>query len=265
VGPVIRRGFIPSPGCIFVTFDYSQIELRLLAHESQDPMLIDAFMRDLDIHSSVCHNVFKIPYDECAEHPKRTIAKNINFGIPYGIGFGKLASFTLTTVEESAEYISAYFNTYKGVKSYIDRTHLEAYKNGFVETMFGRKRRLPDARSLDRAVAAAAQRQAQNSPIQSAAGQLIKRATVKQDELLRTNGWPYELLLQVHDELIYEVNLAWLNQNMHTLQLMSDAMCNIVKLRVPIKVSCERLSRWGDKIVKEDDLIREQFEEVSAA
>lgn len=265
VGPVIRRAFIPSSGCEFVTFDYSQIELRLLAHESEDETLIDAFMRDLDIHSAVCNNVFKIPYDECATHPKRTIAKNINFGIPYGIGAAKLASFILDTQENAQSYIDMYFGTYPGVQRYIDKCHNEAYWNGYIETMFGRKRRLPDAKSLDRMKAANASRQAQNAPIQMAAGGLIKRATVVHDEILRQNGWPFELILQIHDELVYEVNSAWLRQNMKVLDVLENAMCSVVTLRVPVKTSCERLSRWGDKVVSEDALMREQLEEAVEA
>ena len=265
IGPVIRRAFIPSPGCEFVTFDYSQIELRLLAHISEDHGLIGAFIRDLDIHSSVCHSVFKIPYDECHDHPKRTIAKNINFGIPYGIGANKLASFILDETAVAQSYIDKYFETYPGVQAYIKATHEEAYKHGFVETMFGRKRRLPLARSLNSAQAFGAKRQAQNAPIQMAAGGLIKRATVLHDTLLRQNNWPYRLLLQIHDELVYEVDSAWLKQNLKSMQILENAMCSIVKLSVPIKVSCERLSRWGNKIVSEDDLIKEQLEEESEA
>ena len=265
VGPVIRRAFVPSPGCVFVTFDYSQIELRLLAHESEDPTLIDSFIRNLDIHSSVCNNVFKIPYAECADHPKRTIAKNINFGIPYGIGAAKLASFILDEVDVAQAYIDMYFGTYPGVQHYIDRCHEQAYDNGFIETMFGRKRRLPNARSLDRRLAANAERQAQNAPIQMAAGGLIKRATVVHDNLLRQNNWPFELLLQIHDELVYEVNAEWLHNNMKVLEILENAMCNIIKLRVPIKTSCERLSRWGNKVVSEDALMREQLEEAIEA
>ena len=265
VGPVIRRAFIPSPGCEFVTFDYSQIELRLLAHESEDETLIDAFMRGLDIHSAVCNNVFKIPYEQCAEHPKRTIAKNINFGIPYGIGAAKLASFILDTQENAQSYIDMYFGTYPGVQRYIDKCHHDAYFNGYIETMFGRKRRLPNAKSLNRALASNAERQAQNAPIQMAAGGLIKRATVVHDNLLRQNNWPLELILQIHDELVYEVNSEWLHQNMKVLEVLENAMCNIITLRVPIKTSCERLSRWGDKVVSEDALMREQLEEVAEA
>jgi DNA polymerase-1 len=184
---------------------------------------------------------------------KRVLAKTVNFGVLYGMGPTKLAWKTGVTMDEAKDFIAQYFATYPGVKRFIDNTKTFVGRNGFVETISGRKRRLPDALSPDKAINSMAEREAVNSIIQGSAADFTKRAGLEQAALIEANRWPYQLLLQIHDELLYEVQRDWLQHNQKTLTILSDAMANVYKLRVPIIVSQEVLSRWGDKTVLEDD------------
>ncbi len=260
IGPVIRRSIVPSPGCVFVTMDYQQMELRLLAHFSEDPQLIQAFFDGKDIHTAVMCGMLGVSYEEYEANKdrpdlvaKRVLAKTVNFGVLYGMGPTKLAWKTGVTMDEAKDFIAQYFATYPGVKRFIDNTKTFVGRNGFVETISGRKRRLPDALSPDKAINSMAEREAVNSIIQGSAADFTKRAGLEQAALIEANRWPYQLLLQIHDELLYEVQRDWLQHNQKTLTILSDAMANVYKLRVPIIVSQEVLSRWGDKTVLEDD------------
>jgi len=268
IGPVIRRGFVPSPGCALVTFDYSQIELRILAHLSGDEAMIAGFMSGEDFHSMTAHNMFGISLaalEADKDMPPRITAKNVNFGIPYGIGAPKLMDTVNIRLQElgategflteatSQAAVKAYFKAYKRVKTWIDGSKLLAHQQGYVETILGRKRRLhKPINNPDRKFASMAERQAVNSPIQGSSADMIKVAAIKVSKKIKDEHWPFQFLLSIHDELVFEVPLAWLQKNRHTLDELADIMANAVPLRVPIKVSVDVLTRWGDKITDDD-------------
>ena len=270
IGPLIRRAIIPSPGCVFVSMDFSQIELRLLAHFANDPKLIEAFVQGLDIHLKVMHDMLGVSFEEYAADPnrddlvaKRVLAKTINFGILYGMGPTKLGWTTGRTMEQAKQVIALYFATYPGIKRFINNTHAFVGRNGYVETLTGRKRRLPAAmKSQDKALIAMCEREAVNSIIQGSAADLAKVALLRQDDQIKENLWPYQFLLQIHDEFIYEVPEIWLSKNQHTMHMLSRTMENAFPLNVPIVVEPEILTRWGDKAKLNDKLELEDDDEV---
>jgi len=266
IGPLIRRAIIPSPGCVFVSMDFSQIELRLLAHFANDPKLIDAFVQGLDIHLKVMHDMLDVSFEEYAANPnrddlvaKRVLAKTINFGILYGMGPTKLGWTTGRTMEQAKAVIALYFATYPGIKRFINNTHTFVGRNGYVETLLGRKRRLPAAmKSQDKALIAMCEREAVNSIIQGSAADLAKLALLRQDEQIKANLWPYQFLLQVHDEFIYEVPENWLSHHQDSMHALSRTMENAYPLNVPIAVEPEILTRWGDRTILDDKLDLEE-------
>jgi DNA polymerase I len=265
IGPIIRRAIVPSPGCVFVTMDYSQMELRLLAHFSNDKKLIQAFKDGVDIHTAVMCTMLGVSYEEYAANKdrpdlvaKRVLAKTVNFGVLYGMGYKKLAWKTGSSEDVAKEFIDKYFSTYPGIKKFIDGMKLQAYKEGYVETLLGRKRRLPDCHSLDKIKASLADREAVNSPIQGSVSDMMKMTGVKHDEIIIANSWPYELLLQIHDEFLFEVPELWLSKNRDSLEQLQHTMANVFPLRVPIEVNVEILSRWGDKTIIDFDDDEEQ-------
>jgi DNA polymerase-1 len=267
IGPVIRRGIIPSPGYVFVAQDFGQMELRMLAHFSEDPGLIEAFKSGKDIHTAVMCGMLGVSYEEYQANPdkpefvaKRVLAKTVNFGVLYGMGPSKLAWKTGITIEAAKAFIKQYFETYPGIKRFIDRMKVDAYRNGYVETLMGRKRRLPDIRSTDKMIAAMAERLAVNAPIQGSVADLAKMTMLEHDRIITEERWPYELLLQIHDEVIYEVPLDWLQHHQSSLDVLKTSMANIYPLLVPIEVSQEILTRWGDKTILESDIEDEELE-----
>ena len=177
----------------------------------------------------------------------------VNFGVLYGMGPTRLAWKTGVTVDEARAFIKKYFATYPGIKRFLEAMKAMAFDKGYVETIMGRKRRLPNARSNDGMLSAMADRQAGNSPIQGSVADLAKKAMLVHDDLIHASEWPYELLLQIHDELIYEVPLEWLQHNQDSLKALKHTMEHIYPLRVPIVVSQELLSRWGNKTILEEN------------
>lgn len=258
IGPVIRRAIIPSPGHVFVAQDFGQMELRILAHMSEDVGLIHAFNSGADIHTAVMCGMLGVDpsaYEADKDNPlyvaKRVLAKTVNFGVLYGMGPSRLAWKVGITIPEAKEFIALYFSTYPGIKRFLNRMKKNAYDNGYVETIMGRKRRLPDIRSSDGALSSIAERQSGNAPIQGSVADLAKMTMLAHDTYIRENHMPYELLLQIHDELIYEVPRDWLQQNQDTLVALKHIMENIFPLLVPIVVSQEVLTRWGDRTILE--------------
>lgn len=267
MGPLVRRAFIPAKDHVLVTFDYSQIELRILAHLSQDEGMIAAFESGQDFHTMTAHKMFDIPIEKLEadkDMPERITAKNINFGIPYGIGARKLAntvnlqlqaigSDRRITEEEAKKSIDAYFEAYPGVKAFISQQKALYAVQAYVETILGRKRRLYESHEsgLDSIYASGA-RQAVNAPIQGSSADMIKMACVKIAEHIRQQHWPYALLLSIHDELVLEVPKDWFVKNQGTLDTLKEIMAGALPLSVPIKVSADILSRWGDKVPDED-------------
>ncbi len=274
VGPLIRKCFVPSPGHVFVAMDYSQIELRILAHLANDENMIAAFGTGVDFHTLTAHNMFGIPIadlDADKDRPERVSAKTINFGIPYGCGASKLADMINMQLHEigivdkdlskaeSQSHINAYERAYPGVAAYIKSQKILAHKQGFVETILGRKRRLYDEiNSSDRGLMSLAERQSVNSPIQGSSADMIKVAAVKIYAMIVANHWPYRPIMSIHDELLLEVPKDWLQHHRDTVDQMAEIMQNAIPLIVPIKVSVDILDRWGSKVSKEDMEIDEE-------
>jgi len=204
LGREIRAAFTAAPGCVLLAADYSQIELRLLAHYSRDPLLVEAFRRGDDIHTLTASQVFGVPPLMVTPDHRRQ-AKVVNFGIVYGLSaFGLSQNLGIET-SEAKRFIEAYFEKYRGVRSYIDRTLDETRRDGRVKTLFGRVRPIPDINSKNFNLRGFAERTAVNTPLQGTAADLIKLAMIRIDALIRERGLKSKMTLQVHDELVFEV------------------------------------------------------------
>ncbi len=240
LGREIRAAFIPREGWKLVVADYSQIELRLLAHLSQDPVLIDAFQQGEDIHTRTAAEVMGVP-PMLVSREARNNAKAVNFGIVYGISaFGLAANLGISRKEAEA-YIKAYFERYSGVKRFIDETIAKTRETGIARTMFGRERPIPDINSRNPNARGFAERTAVNSPIQGTAADLIKLAMVRIDRALA--GFESRLLLQVHDELVLEAPPAELDA---VGQLVKKEMEGVCELAVPLLVEVGTGVNWRD-------------------
>ena len=242
LGREIRAAFIAQDGNLLLAADYSQIELRLLAHYSEDPLLTKAFREGHDIHQLTASEVFGIPKDEIdAEHRRR--AKAVNFGIVYGLSPFGLAQQLGIEQKEAKKYIEGYFEKYEGVRTYIDRVVEATRRDGFVRTEFGRRRPIPDINSKNPSMRGFAERTAVNTPLQGTAADLIKLAMINIDRELTKRKLKSRMLLQVHDELVFEVPPAEINA-MRTL--VQDAMENVHPLRVPLLVDVGVGNNWRD-------------------
>ena len=203
-GKELRKAFIPDEGCSFFSADYSQIELRLMAHLSGDPHMIEAFNRNDDIHSATASKIYKVPIEEVTAEMRRK-AKTANFGIIYGISTFGLAERMNVSRSEAKELIDEYFSTYAHIKTYMNESIEQARTNGYVETIFHRKRYLPDITSHNATVRSYAERNAINAPIQGSAADIIKVAMVRIYQRFKSNNLKAKLILQVHDELNFSV------------------------------------------------------------
>lgn len=240
-GRRIRRAFVPSePGWVILKADYSQIELRVLAHISGDATLIDAFRRGEDIHRRTAAEVFGLQPEEVTPE-RRDAAKAINFGIVYGISSFGLAKGTGLSREDAQKYIDAYFARYPGVRQYIETIKAAGRETGYVTTLFKRRRYLPDLKSRDFARRSFAERTAMNTPIQGTAADIIKLAMVAAWRRLRDEGLQARLLLQVHDELVLEMPAEEVSR---VAALIRDCMGNVVELSVPLVVDIEQGPNW---------------------
>jgi DNA polymerase-1 len=206
-GEAIRRGFVPGPEWVFVVADYSQIELRLMAHMSEDPAFIAAFRRGGDIHRETAAIIFDVPAPEVTSE-MRARAKTINFATIYGQGPFALAKQLDIPQQDAKEFIAAYFERFAGVRAFLDRQVEHARDQGYVETLFGRRRYIPEIKDKNFNTRAFGERTAQNSPLQGSAADLIKRAMISIHHGLRAQGLEAQMLLQVHDELVFEAPLA---------------------------------------------------------
>ncbi len=241
-GRRIRSAFIPEEGYSFLSADYSQIELAVLAHLSGDPMLLNAFREGIDIHRQTAGIIFDIPPEEVSSSQRR-IGKTINFGVIYGMSAFRLARDLRIGRREAGDFISRYFQRYSGVERFIKDTIREAEGRGYVETIMGRRRKVTRIRSANRTEKMAAERVAVNSRIQGSAADIVKQAMIDVAGLLEENRMGTRLLLQVHDELIFEVP----NPEMERARgVIKAAMENAVKLSLPLKVNLESGSSWGD-------------------
>ena len=203
-GKEIRKAFIPDDGCEFFSADYSQIELRIMAHLSQDKNMIDAFLSGYDIHAATAAKIYKVDINDVTADMRRK-AKTANFGIIYGISVFGLAERMNVPRQEAKELIDGYFETYPQVKEYMDRSIQVARENGYVETIFHRKRFLPDINSRNAVVRGYAERNAINAPIQGSAADIIKVAMSLIYQRLQSNNLKAKMILQVHDELNFSV------------------------------------------------------------
>jgi len=241
IGRRIRRAFIaPQEGWLLLDADYSQIELRIMAHLSKDAAMIAAFRHDEDIHTATAARVFNIsPGDMTPEIRRR--AKEINFGILYGMGAYGLSRRLGISVEEAQNFITNYFVQYPGVNDYIMATIAEAHQKGYVTTLFNRRRDLPDIHSDNPRVAEAAERMAINTPIQGTAADLIKIAMINLHRRLGREGWQARMILQVHDELVFEAPAAEMTA---LKQMVIEEMSGAVQLDVPVKIEVGVGKNW---------------------
>lgn len=242
-GRKIRKAFIPSePGWIIFSADYSQIELRILAHLSGDERFVQAFRNDEDIHTRTAAEVFGVPLSEVTRE-MRGRAKAVNFGIVYGISDFGLAKNISVSRKEARQYIESYFARYAGIKKYLEETVRLAREQGYVTTLLNRRRYLPDILSPNRNIRSFGERTAMNTPIQGSAADIIKLAMVRVADCLKKEGLKTRMLLQVHDELIFEVPPDELPQ---VTGIVRECMENTVKLAVPLKVDMKKGFNWYD-------------------
>lgn len=241
-GAQIRRMFVASPGKVLVDADYSQIELRLLAHISGDETMIRAFQSGEDIHAVTASQVFNVPLDEVTSL-MRSRAKAVNFGIVYGISAFSLAQDIGVFQNEAKAYMDNYFAKYHGVREYMDAVRVQAKADGFVTTLFGRRRNLPEIKSSNFNMRSFGERVALNMPIQGTAADIIKLAMVRVDERLRKEGLEGRLLLQVHDELIVECPEA---EEETVRKILKEEMEHVVNYSVPLIVDAKAGKTWAE-------------------
>lgn len=240
LGAEIRRGFVPAEGSIFISADYSQIELRILAHYSGDPAFVDAFQADIDIHRQTAALVFGVPQEEVTRL-MRDRAKTVNFAVIYGIGSFSLSQKLGVSNAEGKEFIDRYFERFPGVRKYLDEQVEIARERGYVETLTGRRRYIPEIRSRNFNIRSFGERAATNAPIQGTAADLIKIAMISVQRALDAEGAGARMLLQVHDELLLE---APRSEQDATLALVRSHMESAAELRVPLKVESGVGENW---------------------
>ncbi len=242
LGRAIRAAFAADKGMTLLSADYSQVELRLLAHFSEDPVLVDSFRRGEDIHSRTAQEVFGVaPFAQTAEH--RRAAKVINFGIIYGLSAFGLAQQLGIEQKEGAKFIAAYFERYRGVKAWLDRQVAETREKGFTTTLFGRTRPIPEILSPQANMRNFAERTAMNTPLQGTAADLIKLAMIEIDRRLTKGEFESRMILQVHDELLFEGPESEMPK---LKKLVKEAMENVHELRVPLLVEMKFGPNWRD-------------------
>lgn len=242
MGSQIRQAFIPPPGWVFLGADYSQMELRLLAHFSEDPTLLEAFREGVDIHRQTAAVVFNI-HPELVSAEMRRQAKVINFGIIYGMSAFGLAKQLGVGTRLSQEFIQRYFAKYARVKAYLEKTLQEARARGWVTTLLGRRRQIPNINSSNRLVRQEAERAAVNTPLQGSAADIIKKAMLEMEKGLAEAGLSAKMLLQIHDELLFELPRAELAD---TAKLVRRIMEGVVALKAPLVVDIRTGANWGE-------------------
>ena len=242
LGGKIRQAIIARPGWTLLSADYSQIDLRALAHISQDPALIETFLNDEDVHTHTASLIFNVA-DEAVNTEMRRVAKTVNFGVIYGMSDYGLEQATSLSREEAGTFIKAYFEKYPGVKKYIETTKQQAQESGYVQTVMGRRRYIPEIYSPNRQIKEAAERMAINMPVQGTSADIIKIAMINIYRELKKQNLKSKMLLQVHDELIFEVPPGEVEL---MKQLVSDLMRHALKLAVPLKVEVRPGKNWGE-------------------
>jgi DNA polymerase-1 len=241
-GRKIRQAFIAAPGYKIVAADYSQIELRIMAHLSGDAGLLAAFSQGVDVHSATAAEVFDVPLDSVTNDLRRS-AKAINFGLIYGMSAFGLAKQLGLPRDKAQAYINLYFERYPGVKQYMDDIREQAKQNGYVETLFGRRLYLPDINARNAAQRQYAERTAINAPMQGTAADIIKLAMLACDQWLNDSGVDAKMIMQVHDELVFEVAESQLESCMTKIR---EIMSNAAELHVPLLVEVGVGENWDE-------------------
>lgn len=242
LGKKVRRGFVASPGHVLVGADYSQVELRLLAHFSGDPTMVQAFREDQDIHAQTASEILGIALKD-VKPIDRSKAKAVNFGLMYGQSSFGLAKTLRISRGEAKDYITKYFERFSSIKSYLDGLKEDAERHGYAITLHGRRRYLPDIHSSNRTIKANAERMAINSPIQGTAADIIKLAMIEVDRRLMEKDFHATMLLQVHDELIFEVEKEHADE---LAKMVKEVMEGVVELTIPLRVDVGVAENWYD-------------------
>jgi DNA polymerase-1 len=241
IGSLIRQAVIATgPDNCLLSCDYSQIELRVLAHLCGDPTLTEAFSRNQDVHRLTASLIYNLAESK-VEAGMREVAKRVNFGIVYGQSAFGLSKDLDIPVNQAQDFIHAYFLRYPKVKEYIDAQIRSAQEQGYVTTLLGRRRYIPDIHNKNMGIRQFAQRQAVNTPIQGSASDLIKLAMIKIAPQIKSKGLKAKMILQIHDELVFDLPISELNQ---LGGMVKDEMENVMKLKVPIKVDMKKGANW---------------------
>lgn len=241
-GRKLRQAFIPEPGHLFLSADYSQVELRILAHLSKDPALVETFLHHRDVHGETSHKVFGNS-SSLSEEEKRRRAKIINFSIIYGSSPFSLARELGTTPSQAKKFIDVYFEKYPQVKEFLERAVQDTQKKGYAETLLGRKRQVPDLQHRENAIRQAGRRMALNTPVQGSAADLIKKAMIEIWEEIRKRNLNSKMIIQVHDELVFEVPEEHCDE---MESLVKEKMENIYPLQVPLQVHLGWGINWAE-------------------
>ena len=239
-GREIRRMFVPGKGNKLVSADYSQIELRLLAHFSEDPVLTEAYRNGEDIHALTASKIMGVPLDEVTSSMRRN-AKAVNFGIIYGISAFGLAKNTGIRPYEAKEFVEKYFETYPSVKAYMDANVAYAHAHGYIRTLSGRIRYFPEFRSPNRNIRNFGERAAMNMPLQGSAADIMKMAMLKVYDALKKGGYKAKIILQVHDELVIDTPAEEVEA---VSALLVENMQNVVELKVPLVAEAKSGTDW---------------------
>lgn len=242
LGREIRKVFVPKEGCVFVDADYSQIELRILAHMSGDERLIEAYRSAQDIHAITASEVFHVPLAEVTPLQRRN-AKAVNFGIVYGISAFGLSEDLSISRKEAVEYINKYFETYPGVKIFLDDLVRQGKEQGYVTTLYGRRRPIPELKSANFMQRQFGERVAMNSPIQGSAADIMKIAMIAVDRELRARNLKSRIVLQIHDELLIETAEDEIGA---VKEILTDKMKHAADLKVSLEVEAEVGRSWFD-------------------
>lgn len=239
-GKLIRKAFIPSKDSVIMSSDYSQIELRLLSHIANIESLIEAFKNNIDIHTKTASDIFYVNKEDVTKEMRR-IAKAVNFGIIYGIsGYGLGENLNIKR-KEAQEFIDNYLNTYPGVKDYMDKTIKEAYNNGYVKTIMGRIRNIPELQNKNYLIRNSGERIALNTPIQGTSADIIKKAMVDIKKQFKENNIKSKMIIQVHDELVFDMLKE---EEKQVIDIVRNCMENVYQFNVPLKVDIEMGDNW---------------------
>jgi DNA polymerase-1 len=242
IGRTIRRAFVPEAGHLLLSADYSQIELRVMAHLSRDPVLLDVFKSGEDVHTATAARIFELPPEELTvKH--RSAAKMVNYGLAYGMGAAGLAERLNVPLAEARDIMDSYFEKFGGVKDFLDALVTQAHADGFTTTMFGRRRYLPELGSGNPRLRAIGERQALNAPIQGSAADIMKLAMINVARALERNGLATKMIMTVHDELVFEVPQE---ERAVAAELVERAMTGVCDMAVPLEVDLSFGANWAD-------------------